>query len=362
MGNYSVLYYPHFQPSLHWLKAILLLVNEVIRIVPRDVDPGDRDQLKELIQEIPGCLKSIAPTDFDVNIDDINVLRMNKAFRQIRQNLPMTQNREIELEIKGNSISIAGHVFLHQSKVSKQIYDALIENNLVDPALQGISRHLEEECYLVPAQASNLILSYIADRIAGRTGLDSVTDENISFAVNTLDNMGCSLERPTGSTEGSLLSAIASVSVPKDIERITLKEYRGLRDSYAGIREVFKEYVAQLSMIHRLNRIEDISVFRNQLQEIAQKIREECDKYQKTAFRRKLSKWGLFTVCNLLPIASAICDPTLGKVVGLEALAIRFVKKVYFGKHGAQEPHTAIQMLTGMRKRILKMSTVRALA
>ena len=139
MEMYSVLYYPHFQSSPQWLKAILLLVDRVIRIVPRDVDPGDRDQLKELIQKIPGCLESIAPNDFDVNIDDINVLRMSKAFRQIRQNLPMTQSREIQLKISGNSISIAGHVSLHQSKVSKQIYDSLIENNLIDPTLQEIA-------------------------------------------------------------------------------------------------------------------------------------------------------------------------------------------------------------------------------
>jgi len=241
MEIYSVLYYPHFQPSPHWLKAILLLVDEVIRIVPHDVDPGDRDQLKELIQEIPGCLRSIAPTDYDVNIDDINVLRMNKAFRQIRANLPMIQDGKIELKIKGDSISVAGHVFLHQSKVSKQIHDALIENDLLDPILQEILGLVKEECYLVPTQASNLILSYIADRIAGRTGLDSVTDENLSFLVNSLDNMGCFLERPSGSTEGSLLSAIASISIPKSIEQITLREYRELRDSYVDIREVFKE-------------------------------------------------------------------------------------------------------------------------
>jgi hypothetical protein len=64
---------------------------------------------------------------------------MSKAFRQIRQNLPMTQSREIQLKISGNSISIAGHVSLHQSKVSKQIYDSLIENNLIDPTLQEIA-------------------------------------------------------------------------------------------------------------------------------------------------------------------------------------------------------------------------------
>jgi hypothetical protein len=362
MENYSVLYYPHFQPSVQWLKAILLLVDDVTRIVPKDVDPGDNDQLKELTQIIPGCLKSIAPNDFDIDIDDVNMQRMNKAFREIGKNLKTVENVTVDLRID-KGISVGGHVFLHQSKVSKQIHDALIENKLLNPKLQSILRNLvTEEFYVVPIQASNLILSYIADRVARRTGLDSVTDENLPFVVNSLDNMKLSLERPTGSTEGSLLSAIASINIPNSVERIAINDYSRLRDSYAGIREAFKEYVAKLSTNQRLHRIEDIHIFENQLQDIAQKIKEECDKYQKTAFRRRFADWGLFTVCYLFPIASTIYDPTYGIAVGLEAVAIRFLKKVFFDESGPSVPDKAIKMLAGLRKRILKISTVKALS
>jgi hypothetical protein len=66
MRNYQVLYYPHFQPNVSWLKAMLLFVDGVVRIIPEDVDPKDSDALKTLINEIPGSLTSISPIPWDM--------------------------------------------------------------------------------------------------------------------------------------------------------------------------------------------------------------------------------------------------------------------------------------------------------
>jgi hypothetical protein len=215
MENYNVLYYPHFQPSTRWLRAILLFTDSVTRIVPKDVVPEDSEELKELIQEIPDCVKSIAPNDSDIDIDDRSMQRMNKAFRQIAENVSSIKHGKVNLWIDGDRISVGGYTFLHERKVSERIRNALLENKLLDPKLQGIvTDSRTDETYLVPIQASNLILSHIADCIARRTGLDAVTDENLSFILNALNDMEVSLGRPTGATEGSLLSAIASINVP----------------------------------------------------------------------------------------------------------------------------------------------------
>jgi hypothetical protein len=363
MANYRILYYPHFRPNLRWLKAILLLVDQVIRIVPHDADPEDSDQLKELIEEVPGCLTSISPRDFDIDIDDLNLRRMNKALCHIAESLPKARNREVDLSIgTEGQISIAGHVFLHRSKVSDPIRNALIENHLLNPQLQGLIKSVGiEEYYSVPEQASNLILSYIADRIARRTGLDSVTDENLSFTVNALDNTGVWLERPTGAIEGSLLNTIVSVNIPLIIERIPLRDYRELRNSYIDIRETFKEYVAHVSLIHRLYRIEDIRTLEDRLQDIAKKVREECDRYQRTTLAKQFKDWGPLAVCSLLTITAAIMDPAYAIAFASGTVAMELVKKVFLEERSTEKPHRACQMLADLRKEILDISSIQAL-
>ncbi|TET71560.1 MAG: hypothetical protein E3J56_06485 [Candidatus Aminicenantes bacterium] len=364
MQEYRVLYYPHFQPKIKWLKSILLFVDKVIRIVPSDVDPMDSDELKELIHTLPGCLTSISPKAPDTDIDDINLDLMNKAFCFISKKIPKKKKQGIELNFAPNgAISIAGHTFLHQSKVSKKIRDSLIEHKLLNQKVKDLVAGIGiKDYYPVPKQASNIILSYISDRIARRIGLDSVTDETVGFAVAGLDKIIVPFAHPSGGTEGSLLNAITSVNIPESVHHIALEDYKDLRNSYVDIRELFKKYVSQLAALHRLHRIEDIDLLEKRLTDIAFKIKKECDKYQNTSVARKFKKWAPFSLCSLLSVVATVVDPTYAVAFASGTVAIEFIKKAFVTDQEAEVPRKTVRMLAHLRKDIFKLRPVKALA
>ena len=71
MNKYRVLYYPDFSPPPEWLRRVLLLSDNVVRIVPSDVTPEDAEDLRRLQDVIPDCLTAIAPEDSDIAIEPL---------------------------------------------------------------------------------------------------------------------------------------------------------------------------------------------------------------------------------------------------------------------------------------------------
>src|SRR5689334_20886536 len=63
MSAYTLLYYPGFHPNAIWLRRILLLADDVVRIVPADANADDPDDLLELQNSVPGCLRAISPEE-----------------------------------------------------------------------------------------------------------------------------------------------------------------------------------------------------------------------------------------------------------------------------------------------------------
>jgi hypothetical protein len=61
MSKYTLLYYPGFHPDPIWARKVLLLADELARIVPRDVNLCDPDGLRTLQDAVAGRLPTIVP-------------------------------------------------------------------------------------------------------------------------------------------------------------------------------------------------------------------------------------------------------------------------------------------------------------
>ena len=364
-GNiYSVLYYPHFQPDIRWLKSLLLLTDNVLRIVPKEAVPDDSDEMTELIQEIPGALVSKPPMDVDIEADELTLQRMQKAFKQISEVIYAEGERKIEITLdKNGGISIGGHVFLHHGKVSGRIKEALIEEGMLRPNVERITQNIGiEEYYPIPEPASNLILSHIADKMARRLGLDTVTDEQLYFTTNSLNDLNVAIGEPMGSAEGLLLSAISEILIPDQIEHLDIKTYIDLRESYTDIRFALKRYVTELSSINRLGRIQDISILKDRIRDIAEETKQESDQLMKTKFAKKFNRWTPFAITSLLSVGATIVDPAYGILFSTGSVSIELLKKAFFDQNRRHETDTACQLLANLRKDILSRSTLNDLS
>lgn len=363
MPNSKILYYPHYQPTSKWLRSMLLLTDQIERIVPEGADPEDDDTIKELIQSIPGSLISRPPGQHDIDFDHLTLQRLRCAFRIIKEHVDTIQERQVKIVIgPAGSISIDGHTFLHRAKVAPQVRELLQDEGLLLPFLEDYAESIGAEKYLpIPTEASNLVLSCIADRIARREGLDTATDEDLPFAISALDSLQVSVGAPAGAVESALLSAVAAISIPEEVTNLSIEAYSELRESYVPIRNTFQSFTTEISAINRLDRIEDPKIFAERIALVAGQIEKECSTYKKSTFSRRFKSWAPFSVGSILSVGAAMADAAFGLTFAAGSVTVGLAAKVFIEGKPSLETPVACRLLADLRSDILKKATVNAL-
>lgn len=374
MPKYRVLYYPYFEPDLAWLRAILLFVDGVDRIIPAEARHREPEQVAALRETLspdapppPGAennvLGSFDPTHFDLSFgNDIDLRRMRKAFALIRDSIPPEVDLKLETDPLRKKIL---NVALHRSKIEEQILAALEEHHLIRYEPTAEEQPLAETgFFFVHESAVNLIMSYVANKIARSEGQDAITDQKLGFTVNALDNLRIPTMLPAGIGEGALISAVASCEIPADVGHLSLNAYKEIRESYAGIRQAFKKLIKQLAYENSLERIDNPETLQKKLTEIAQELVDEIAAYRQTSPGSTLKKWAPLGVGGLLGVAtSAIGNLPLGVAVGKEvgSLVISIVDKKINQEPPDPARGHAYQMLCGLQKEIIDRNLTKSL-
>jgi hypothetical protein len=360
MKTYTVLYYPDFHPDAVWLRRILLLADEVTRIVPLDVELHDPEDLLALQNSIPGCLSAISPEEGDIAIERDNLPRLAKAFAFLaRSRGPKKKKKKIVIEISELSVSIAGHVFLHTAKISPVIRRELRRNGLIIPGLEKIADR--EGFIVVDASASDLILSGIAENISRRTGLDAITDKPVPFALTALNGLGVRRTPTLGGAEGAVLAALTSILIPAEVATLKLNEYRDLRNSYASIRGAFKELTADLARINRLNHIQDPRRLTAEVEATAQEFGKEYQTFRKSRYARNFKGWAPLYVGGLVSMIGTAVAPHVALGVAGVSLVVQTIQKVFESPAASPGRDRVFNMVAGLRKDIIRQSGVKAI-
>ncbi len=88
MPKFEALYYPNFEPPAIWLRSFLLFFDEVKTIVPEDVNLKLSSNISEIVDLIPDAFDTISPTSRDITLNDLDLIRMKKAFEVIKKKEP----------------------------------------------------------------------------------------------------------------------------------------------------------------------------------------------------------------------------------------------------------------------------------
>ncbi|NVM56794.1 MAG: hypothetical protein HWN51_01550, partial [Desulfobacterales bacterium] len=189
MPKFEALYYPTFEPPAIWLRSFLLFFDKIRTIVPDDVDFKLSEEISRLVDLIPDVFETVSVEEQDVDVDELNLRRMRSAFQIIGKREPKANREEIKIIIdKDGSVRIAGHTFLHDRKMSGKVRALLEKFGLIRPELDGIAEVIGAQNFsIVNENASDLIVSQVADRVAKRYGWNTVTDRKIDFTVNALN-------------------------------------------------------------------------------------------------------------------------------------------------------------------------------
>ena len=356
MNDYRVLYYPDFTPDQTWLRQILLLSDGVVRIVPPDVDPEDPDEIKRLQGAVQGCLCSVGPEEDDVAIEHGDEDRLARLFGQLskeRENGPA----HVEMTISpGGQLAIADHVFIHDSKLSDFVQEQLRRNGLL---LESLGALAPERFFVVRQDASNIILAGLASRMARRLGLDAITDKPVPFAFAALRGVP-DRGLDDGSAEGALLGSLAAIMIPTAVATIESRQYREIRDSYAGIRETFKALTSELATLHRLARLSDASEFAARIASVARDFDRQYRAYRKSRYARTFKSWIPLCIGGVLSVAASVAAPPLAPGIAVASVGIQVVEKCLNRREDTAHQRV-FNMLSGIRRDIIKRSGIREL-
>lgn len=357
MVEYRVLYYPDFSPDSTWLRRILLLSDKVIRIVPADVTPDDPDNLRRLQDVIPECLTSVAPEDSDVAVESGDAERLERAFQLLGKTY-QKDSQKIEITVSSSGgLSVAGHVFVHDSKLSKFVQQRLKANRLLVDALRETTP--SGRFILVRKDASNIILAGLASRIAGRLGVDAITDLPIPFAVSALRGVP-QRAADDGAGEGALLSAVATLMIPASIATLSPQRYLEIRESYAEIREAFKGMTTELAARHRLRRGESAEEFARRVDTVARDFARQYREYRSSRYARRFRSWTPLCVGGVLSVPAAFVHPLAAAGLAVATFAIQVVEKCLGGSDNTADQRV-FHMLAGLRRDIVKRSGIKEL-
>lgn len=349
---YRILYYPSYDPTEVWLRGMLLLADEVIRIIPDDANHRDPDYINRISTMIPNVVSRLSPTILDTQLDSVNLDRLERALYIIERSEDRDK-RVININRDG-TFTIQGHVSLHLSKLSDDVRRLLDRYQLLDEWESVAPGHI-----VVPEAVSNLILAYVADRISRRVGYDTVTNHNLGFVVNSLDALGV---RDEGDIRGALLAAILKVQIPREIGDLSDDVYIEVRERYAPIRKEFRRVIAALSGNANLREIDDPDQLRARIIEEVSMFREECDKLLSERWMNRFKQYAPLAVGTLISVIAAIFDEKAAAVGFAVAGGLVSVVQSNIQSDLPTPEQRTQRMLADLREEILDRSLITTLA
>jgi hypothetical protein len=317
--KYRCVSYPDFEPDHTWLRQILLFVDEVYRIVPPRERLDDSDDLKRLMEHCPGAVLRCPPEHY-IQISESQAKLFGRALDQ-PQFRKVAESKKMVVQIgPSGEREVRDWEFLHIEKIGNRVRHELQKRDMIRPSLD------DPNWNLVPRGVGGLVLSMVADQIARDSGFDAITDEPLAFALNGLGE--CAADS-TGRLEGIVATAVTTMQVPREISLVPAKEYAELRKRHADVRSEFGRMVRALKEDARLDRIANPTQFRKRLDDIAEEIGDDMDRFRKTKAASKFNEWVPLVMTSLLPVAATWAfGPIPGAISSVFSFSVNAVAKL----------------------------------
>jgi hypothetical protein len=370
MPLFEVLYYPHFEPSELWLRRFLLIYDKVWSVIPKDAHHVLSRGIKEHIDVIPDSFGTLSPIDRDKSADRLSLSRLDKAFEQIRCGKTYAKKQDqIILTINKHNFDIGiggSYSLLHYDKFNRQVYELLKKHNLCSEDASSFFQSIggSKDFIAMDPSAANIIMSNLADNIARRKALNTITDQNIAFMVTTLNSLDHPIPLHIDARDW-LVSSIIKFEIPADIQYMNLREYKELRDSYAEIKIAFHTVVSNISSLYRLDKIDDLQTMRDMVKDILADLNKEVRTYKQTRYGRTFVRWVPFSVGNLIALAGMAVgiitgDNMVSTTSAGASILFRFIDKALSPK-GERDREKLVRMLSGVKKDIINSTDVKRL-
>jgi len=238
-----------------------LFFDRIDLIVPRGVNASHHARNIEIFDAIPESIGRQSQDVYEVNLSEQGWASFYNTLDFIAEKPkpPSIKDGQIWLTLMHYSSThvskLLGHNILPELRDRGLIHDEILSTEQRDQGFHGVD-----------ARASNLVLSLIADTLASSHGLRSITNNELGFALNSMNHLSAGHGQ---NAIGCLASAIIATEVPRTLTRMSAEDYVELRKRFAALRLPVQRALRLLSEDNALHRIADHDALESRVTEIA---------------------------------------------------------------------------------------------
>lgn len=351
MRSWQALYYPRIEPPVGWLRSAALFFDHVRSFVPAD---SEKLLSKDIIEfsNATGAWLPYRPSEQTALLMDLPERDLDSVFEAIAQTRKNDAGSVNIVIGPGGGFRIAEHVLMHASKLSDRVKERLQVHGLVLPQefCEGL---IDGDWCPVDERASDFILSYISDKLAGLEGWTSITNNEGCYVFNVVEHV----QSVTTATEpeNQLTRLMVSDLVPEVVELLSLKEYCELRKRYAPIREKLNEFIYELVVRNRLGHVGNAKELHDAVGDSIKDLRHEVYAFKESRFGKNFRKWAPFSLGGLITLARPLIHLKAGWALSLEgaSLLLMAVDKAGMLDRKMTNRSEMVRLLAGLRNDII---------
>lgn len=350
----KVLYHPRFEPSFPWLRSSLLVYDGVCSIVPTGARYVQSDLIKRHLDIFPGSFETIPPEPLEIGQEYFVLLALRNALQRLKKparRLPASGERfRFKQDPEGffeDELEISGIVKLHEFKIAYFVYEMLRDNGL-------IYGHSDDGFAYVDRDAAALIVSYIAQRMSGRLGIRTITDEESFFYLSTACNAVEAGDPMDG--RGVLASSVLRFHIPDCIGEIDADKYMELRNRYEVLREDFPLYLRDLGELIDIDDIHSVPDLVARIDKLVQKMNQDIAAIKRSQVGASVRRWLPIGIGSALTLGTAFVPdhPNLKFVTATASVAVQILTESLRHEPVSSRLHGTQSLLLNAKKDILR--------
>lgn len=282
--------------------------------MPREAEYTPSEKIKRHLETLPETFTTVPPDPVDIQSEYFVLIALRKAFRRIAADSKVTLQARRKMRYDPHSwgsdeeiLEIAGIARIHAAKLAGAVHQILEDCGLIYGQTDDGYSYTDE-------RAAYLIISFLANRMATRFPMRTITDIDTSFLLSTSCN-AIEAGDPVDSG-GVLASSVLQFHIPENIGDLSDLQFMELRKRYEELRETFPLYLKDLGELIQIDEVREIGELKARIESLVQRIGNDIDRIKRSRTKELVRKW--------LPagIGSAV---TLGAAFLSDAPGLKFI-------------------------------------
>lgn len=347
---FQALYYPSWNPPVKWLRSMLLFFDKVNVIRPEEVlNPGYHTDNVAVFDLIPQAFGEIRKKHYGLTLNEPENELLKSTLDCIASERP---HRPYETRIdRDGRVDVTGCTLLHVSKIPNDLYRELESRSLI---IKDVSFGEDSGFHLVDTDASNLILSFLANQYGSSQGLRTLTDKRLGYVGSVFNTTRQTRDQLAVM---NLAANILKVSIPDEIEKLNPQQYVDIRSRYEELREPFQHMLRTICDDYMLAEISSKGAYEEAVRTATRDFYLQTTRLHSTEWGRRIKKWGVISLGAL----SSFCTLGAGTTIKIGA-GISASLHVYQGLSETTpvtEKRRVQQLIGGLRGEIIHPTLLR---